>query len=407
MLTVEDAVVELRRRCDAQWLNWALGKGTWPLRITLGAPQGAAFDNDVIGAQVCAGAWLSAAKNGSIPGMVSTRPRRARKLGSHELPTVWTIPCPEDALRVAPEAAQCYLRAVQRLQQAVNLDGAVWESRDQIPVKAARTITELDDRDWETAIEVVSHLGTGGTGDAVMVRQLAIPGMHSKWVEQNAALVGAMIGVPADRSLGDPLTRLIKHIGLQAKQTPIHVTLACPRLRAEAAGLQRFDAAVPVLNGSTLRPQVVLIVENLEPGHTLAIDLPGAALVCGLGAAAPILENLRWITSAAEVLYWGDIDRAGLAILASVRRMGVPARSVLMDEATMDAYLDACHDTDTQMDSHEVPAELSANEAALYRRLNNYQQEHGMDRQLEQEHIPIALARAAIQDAVRAAYEDA
>lgn len=402
MLTVDDAVGELRRRCDAQWLNWALGKGTWPLRITLGAPQGTAFDRDVIGAQRWAGAWRSAAKSGTIPGTVTTQARRARKLGTHDLPTLWTIAQPADALRVSPEAAERYLRASQRLQEAVNLDGVPWERIDQVPTRVARAIVDLDNRDWQNAVAVASYLAGVGAGDAVMVRQLAIPGVHSKWIEQNALLIGAMIGIPADRNLGDPLTRLIKHIGLQAKQTPVHVTLSCPRLRAAAAGLQRFEATIPVLNNSSLRPAAVLIVENLEPGHTLALDLPGLVLIHGLGAAAPILANLEWISSAAEVLYWGDIDRAGLSILASARRMGIPARSVLMDEATMDAYPGACHDTDTQMDSHDIPAELSAAEVALYRRLNSYQQEHGTDRQLEQEHIPIALARIVIQDAVKA-----
>ena len=180
----------------------------------------------------------------------------------------------------------------------------------------------------------------------------------------------------------------------------MHVTLPCPRLRAEAAGLQRFDATVSVLNESALRPEVVLIVENLEPGHTLA-DLPGVALIHGLGAGAPILASLDWIATAAEVLYWGDIDRAGLAILASVRRAGIPARTVFMDEATLDAYATSCHDTDTQMASHEVPAQLSEAEAALYNRLSAYQQVHGRELQLEQEHIPIALACKVIQDALR------
>ena len=183
----------------------------------------------------------------------------------------------------------------------------------------------------------------------------------------------------------------------------MHVTLACPRLRAQAAGLRRFDATVSVLNDSALRPEVVFIVENLEPGYTLATDLPGVALIHGLGAGAPILAGLNWTTTAAGVFYWGDIDRAGLAILASVRRAGIATRSVLMDVATLDAHAASCHDTDTQMASHEVPAELSQAEALLYNRLNVYHQVHGRELQLEQEHIPIAQVHKVIQDALRPA----
>jgi hypothetical protein len=101
-------------------------------------------------------------------------------------------------------------------------------------------------------------------------------------------------------------------------------------------------------------------VENVEPGHTLAADLAGVALIHGLGAGAPILASLNWITTASEVLYWGDIDRAGLAIVASVRRAGIPARTVLMDEATLDAYPTSCHDTGTQMASHAGGIDIAA-----------------------------------------------
>ena len=46
-------------------------------------------------------------------------------------------------------------------------------------------------------------------------------------------------------------------------------------------------------------------------------------MIGGLGKAAPILAQLNWIHTAERLVYWGDIDRAGIAILASVRRAGL------------------------------------------------------------------------------------
>ncbi len=399
MLDVDTALTALRGRCNEQWLEWALGRGKWPLRINLGAPQGASFDGDVIAAQVWAGSWLAATSEHRVPGVISTESRRALKLGRHALPKYWTIASPEDALSVTPDIAAQYHHAVERLNQAVHLPAVVWDSVEQVPVKAAREIAGFDEADWTNAVAVVAQLAAGA-GEAMMVRQLAVPGVHSKWIEQHAALLGLMIGVPTDRTLGSPLTRLIDHIGLTIRETPIYVALRCPQLRASAAGLERLAASASVLNSSSLRPESILIVENLEPGHTITADLAGVAIIHGLGSSAPIVSHLRWIAAASTVLYWGDIDRAGLSILASARRAGIPATALMMDEATLDSYPQFQHATKTQAPTYDIPVGLTAAETVLYSRLNSHHEASGQDLQLEQEHIPISDALSVIVGAL-------
>ena len=170
-----------------------------------------------------------------------------------------------------------------------------------------------------------------------------------------------------------------------------------PRRRGRAT---RFDAPVSVLNASKIRPDVVLIIENDELGHTITTDIDGAAIIHGLGSGAPILGDLHWLTTASTVLYWGDIDRAGLSILATLRRAGVPATAILMDEITLDRYPQLRHETDSQTLSHNIPNGLTATETALYQRLNSHHHSTGTELQLEQEHIPIADAVTAIRSAI-------
>jgi len=401
MLAVDTALADLRLRCQKRWLHWLLGEDTWPLKIKLGSPSGDEFAAEPIAAQNWAATWHTALAEHRLPGSVHTVTRQPRKLrlGRFDLPHSWIIAGPEEALTVAPDIAQRYRTTAARLNFAVEHPGVIWDRISQIPQPAAKTIAAFDDADWSSAIAVVSHLAAGPI-EATMVRQLAIPGVHTKWIEQNPSLVCAMIGVPADRSLGDPLTRLINHIGLKAKETPVHVALPCPRLRASAANFQRLQAPISVLNASTIRPDVVLIIENDEPGHTLTADIPGAAIIHGLGFGAPILADLHWIASASTVLYWGDIDRAGLSILASLRRAGVAATALLMDGATLDKYTQFRHNTDTQTTSLEIPDGLNPSETALYQRLNAHHQANGSDLQLEQEHIPIGDVLQTIRDVI-------
>ena len=67
----------------------------------------------------------------------------------------------------------------------------------------------------------------------------------------------------------------------------------------------------------------------------LAFPLPGAAVVIfGGGYAVDVLEPLGWLTDL-DLVYWGDIDTHGFAILNRLRHRFGNARSMLMDRATL------------------------------------------------------------------------
>ena len=124
----------------------------------------------------------------------------------------------------------------------------------------------------------------------------------------------------------------------------------------------------------------------------------GLAVLYGLGRGVTTLADLRWTTTAKTILYWGDLDRAGLAILASLRRAGVNAQAILMDEQTWDRYPTQQHDSirDQGLSDSEVPEGLEGSEYRLYGRLNAEYRRSGRELQLEQEHIPISDALAAV-----------
>lgn len=394
MLSVQEATELVRNRCQRDWVAWALGRGNWPIRINLGSPRGPEFDRNSTPAQLWAAAWDAARREG-IPGTVRTAPRRVRGLGTHELPTHWELADPIQALSVAPALAAQYNRAHARFMTAVEMPEVAWDSLEAIPLRSAKTIAELDDTDWLNATTTITHIAAG-PGEALILRQLAVPGVHTKWIEDNAALLAAMLGIPP--SPDDPRKRLEDHIGLIAHQAPVDVYLACPLLKSAAAGMERFSASVPTLNASSLTPQTVLIVENRKLGHSLNFKLQGMAVVYGLGAGVTRIVGSRWLEEAKAVLYWGDVDRRGLAILAALRRAGVPALSLMMDEQTLSSYHAHQHDSvrDQALNNDEVPEGLYGAEHALYEYLNREHRMSGRELQLEQEHIPITDALAAI-----------
>jgi len=291
-------------------------------------------------------------------------------------------------------AAQ-YNRARARFVTTVEMPEVAWEGIEAIPLRTAKVIAELDAADWLNATTTITHIAAG-PGEALILRQLAVPGVHTKWIEDNAALLAAMLGIAPGPD--DPQKRLEDHIGLIAHQAPVDVYLACPRLKAAAAGMGRFSTSVPTLDASSLAPQTVLIVENRKLGHSLKFEREGLAVVYGLGSGVTRLAGSNWLEKAGLVLYWGDLDRRGLAILAALRRAGVPAISLMMDEQAWSSYPGQQHDSvrDQALNNNEVPEGLTGPEQALYEYLNRTHRMSGRELQLEQEHIPIPDALAAI-----------
>ena len=57
-------------------------------------------------------------------------------------------------------------------------------------------------------------------------------------------------------------------------------------------------------------------------------------VIFGGGYAVPVLQPLGWLASL-DLVYWGDIDTHGFAILDRLRHRLPRARSILMDRATL------------------------------------------------------------------------
>ena len=153
-------------------------------------------------------------------------------------------------------------------------------------------------------------------------RAVPIEGLDTKWIATHRGLLQRLLGV-ADLGLaeGDRLMRVRFLDGVLAP----------------APGL--LDMAVPF--GSLALPDglTVVVVENKETFLALpqAPEGSGAVLVWGSGYTASALPELPWVRAARRVLYWGDADADGYAILNALRaRLAAEGASVLIVSVAMD-----------------------------------------------------------------------
>jgi len=158
-------------------------------------------------------------------------------------------------------------------------------------------------------------------------RQLPIHGVDTKWLERHRGLIEHFHrAVTGQHSLG-----LIT--------APELVRLRFLDRNLRPGGLGDLAAPVGELAQLQARPSLVLVVENLETLLAMP-DYPGAVAVHGKGfGVGARLAAFPWIQGV-RLLYWGDLDSHGFAILNELRTAVPNVTSVLMDDETLLAHRD-------------------------------------------------------------------
>ncbi|MEO8282867.1 MAG: Wadjet anti-phage system protein JetD domain-containing protein [Pseudarthrobacter sp.] len=238
----------------------------------------------------------------------------------------------------------------------------------------------------------------------IYVRQLSLPGVHTKFIENHRAVISELAAELRSRPEADeaaePLAEFPAEpgsmLGLAPARTPAarfaagHGFLHPPEL----VRFRLLDPDVPLLGQardltvsaaafSTLRLPVtkVLITENLV--NFLALpDRTDTLAIYGAGYGFSSLRDAAWLRDC-EVHYWGDLDTHGFRILDQLRAVHPHVTSVLMDEATLLAHRGAW--VTEPSPSKASLSRLTTAESALYEGLQT--DAYGPAVRLEQELI--------------------
>ena len=237
----------------------------------------------------------------------------------------------------------------------------------------AKRILGLGQTEFDTLLDVVEWLRINPVA-TLRPRQLPIRGVDSKWFETHRSLVTALLEATARPEAVDVLDA----------EPRIRMRILDPDLMP--SGLSDITAPAPQLSQVAIVPRLVFVFENLE--SVLAMPTwANAVAVHGSGYAVDNVARLSWVHRA-RVIYWGDLDSHGFAILSRLRRHLPHVESTLMDEDTLIAHRDLWV-PEPKPHTGAFP-ELTGTEMRALTRLRS----EG-DVRLEQERIPwdIALGR--------------
>ena len=244
--------------------------------------------------------------------------------------------------------------------------------------------------DWQRILAVAAWILHRGGAD-VYLRQVDVPGVDTKFIEQRRGVLGALLlrALPPDRvDVTAPAADLARRFGLRSKPDSVRFRSFDPadgpysELAVRVEELARFPFAA----------RSVVVVEN-EVSYLAFPRVRGVAVVLGDGYAVSRLAALRWLADR-DVVYWGDLDTHGFRALSRLRRFVPTARSMLMDEATLLAHRPHWSHEPVPVTEH-LPL-LTADEQAAYHVLLRH--EHGDRVRLEQERIRFSAVESTVTE---------
>lgn len=376
--------------------------GVYPRRRVLKRPSASELRDDYAAARE----WAATLFSSAGPYSLETVDVGRTTIGSNQLPAVAVF------ASAADEAA--FLSKSRELARFLSLAGSLAELDPSLREWAARRpkpLLELGDAALtaaRVALWLREHPSPG-----VFVRQLSLPGVHTKFIETHRRTIDEMVAVlgsqapasgPADLPVASDAADASDVsnasdeglLGAHAARTPAarfaarHGFLHPPeqvRFRILDPSMSLLgdarDITVTASAFQSLRLPVttVVITENLV--NFLALpERAGAMAIFGKGYGFSALRDAAWLRDC-EVLYWGDLDTHGFGILDQLRSVHPQVRSVLMDEATLLAHREMWGEETSP--SRAALGRLTVEEARVYQGLQS--SSYGDRVRLEQELI--------------------
>lgn len=378
----------LRAQTQKLWDNGTLladqvlGVHRFPHRLRLQSPSSAEMTVQFDAVR----AWAHSLRSGAGHYRLDEREFRHPVLGNNRLPdAAW--------LDSAPAAFALIGKTKDAARFAELSASLAQEQPALLPWLAKRALLALElAPDWPRLLRVVAWL-QAHPRPGIYLRQVDVPGVDSKFIESHRSVLMQWLDVVLPSEAIDQsatgISQFCQRYGFRDK--PLHV-----RMRLLDEGVRPYGSDILVTQDAFERLDppvgVVFITEN-EVNFLAFPPTPDAMVVFGKGFDLRRLQSASWLHQR-RVVYWGDIDTHGFAMLDQLRAYLPHAQSLLMDEATLHAH--ANHwGHEPQPHQRDLPR-LTPPERSVYDLLRDNRLQPGL--RLEQERIGFGWVQRALAD---------
>jgi len=169
------------------------------------------------------------------------------------------------------------------------------------------------------------------------LRQLDMPGVHTKFIENNKGIIDACLQhILPQQQFDAGITSLGKN-GFERKYglsyDPPMIRFRILDTRHYIRGLSDLNVPLGDFSRLHVKLQHIFITENKVNGLAFP-ELDHAMVIFGLGYGVELLAEVPWLVDK-HIWYWGDIDTHGFNILSQVRKHWPQTQSLLMDKDTL------------------------------------------------------------------------
>ena len=325
--TPEDLAARVRRRWDdgsllRSYANGKTGGDTFePIEVPLRGPKPSEVGDDLAAAREWVAA-LDAGRRDDRRYTLQWQSIGGRQVGRNRLPARAVVSSPEQAWALLGVAG-----AVRRFDELLMLTHGHPRVRAWMVENPHRAIALAPE--MPRLIAAYEWLDSHRDSQRYL-REISAPGVDTKFAERHRSVLAAMLDVPATAS------GFAAGLGLRSKPGLVRLRPA-PSLGLPAP-ITELAVRCEELAQLAVNPRVAVIVEN-EISY-LSVDVPADGVVIwGRGFDVDNVGRLRWLADA-NIVYWGDIDTHGFAILDRLRAWHPRTRSVLMDRETLLAHAD-------------------------------------------------------------------
>jgi hypothetical protein len=321
---------------------------------------------------------------------VEMREFRHRVLGSNAVPHEAWIDDREDAIALIGKQRDvarftALLEATRQRQPSL----LAWLARR--PLRALELAGE-----WNRLLDIVAWL-QAHPRPGVYLRQIDIPGVHSKFIEAQRGVLGELLDLvlppAAIDTTASGASQFATRYGLRDKPLRIRFRILDPA-HALLPGASMHDITLDAASFARLDCKVsrVFITEN-EINFLAFPPVKDSIVIFGAGYGFEMLREANWLARC-RIHYWGDIDTHGFAILDQLRSQFEHVESFLMDRASLLAF--AAHWGEEEKPAQRDLPRLNPAESALYDDLRDNR--IGRQLRLEQERVGFGWVMAALAE---------
>lgn len=380
---------DIRKQVERRWKSGEIlrtlvrGDGPFPMRLRLRIPSPREMAIDFNRAQE----WVVMLRH--LPGIrLECRSIRSQTLGRQDLPnTLWI-----DSVQGAVALLQGHDEADIFLALHAATSSALPELLPWLEADPLRAISL--NASWLRLLQVAEWM-KARPPHKVYIRQVDLPGIDSKFIEQHTSVLAELFDLVTTASSTDQPHRVASDFhtkyGFLREPVRIRFRILDPAISfASLPGTPDVELDEESFAALQLPLRRLFVTENKT--NFLAFPfIPAAIVVFGAGYGMRAFGKAQWIHQL-PIYYWGDNDTHGFAILGELRTVFPHARSFLMDQRTLISH-------QTSWSTEPAPVKqtislLTPEESVLFEQLRSGVPREGI--RLEQEKISLSWLNEAL-----------